>query len=367
MGLSIKEHERMKTMNEFISLSQTHSEIKVKEESVDGELFYIVSYMIGNRELWKNPLSRECRGITFSSNGDIVCRPFQKFFRLNELDETDETLFKNKPFLLFDKIDGSMVTPVKINNKIVFKTKKSFYSDVALSAQQAMTKELNDFCHYCLTILNATPIFEYTSPDYRIVIDYGKQNKFTLLALRHLQTGQYLDHTPYKSDAFDTVQPLYNFSDLTQIQDHLKSVEGIEGYVLDFGEGQKIKIKSAWYDSLHHSLTELHEKSIVESILNEQIDDVKVILLQQGIDITPIEQLELTISQEIGDMQHKVETLCKQDKELTVKDFALKYAGHPLFHLLMAAFRGKDPNIIRFWKLNNLSRFSTVPFFKGLL
>jgi tRNA splicing ligase len=119
------------SFDDFIELTKKKEEIKCKEEIIDGQKVYIFSYMVSMENTFDSDLARECRGIVFDENKNCICRPFHKFFNVGE-----------KEFTLPDKIDwnnidhvgikhdGSMLTPVFINNKIYFKSKKSFYSDV---------------------------------------------------------------------------------------------------------------------------------------------------------------------------------------------------------------------------------------------
>jgi RNA ligase len=50
---------------------------------------------------------RECRGLIFSDKGNILSRRFHKFFNVNELEETHESLIDiNRPHILTEKMDG---------------------------------------------------------------------------------------------------------------------------------------------------------------------------------------------------------------------------------------------------------------------
>ena len=122
---------------DFIDLSLNVKEIRHSTEYVDGKTMHIFCYMIATPELFINPLERECRGIVFNDLGECVCRPFHKFWNIAE---REETLPQNidwdniGPITL--KYDGSLLTPVVINEKIFWKTKKSFYSSVAQEVQK---------------------------------------------------------------------------------------------------------------------------------------------------------------------------------------------------------------------------------------
>lgn len=62
---------------------------------------------------------------------------------------------------------------------------------IAAEAFVARNPHYQDFAKWCIQN-DITPIFEYTSPTNRIVLKYNEE-KLTLLAARHMITGQYLD------------------------------------------------------------------------------------------------------------------------------------------------------------------------------
>lgn len=353
----------MYNLNEFVSFAALNPEIKMKEEVVENEQFLIFSYMIGNTELWKNHIARECRGITFNKKtGECVSLPFEKFFRLNELEETQENHFLDKPFEVFEKIDGSMVTPILINGNIYLKTKKSFYSDVAILANKLMPENVKKLSKWCLEELNSTPIFEFTSPDNQVVIDYGDTPKFNLLAIRNNATGLYWSYDTMihvvKEDNIPITNKFTNFQSIQEIKSFLGISKGIEGFVLLFNNKKRIKIKSSWYDNLHKLRTELRERDIVEMILDETIDDCKALITEQGLELKTILNLEQEVSHSLGELKKEIESVVSECKHLTVKEFASFYNNTPLFPLLIAEFRGKDPDYVSFWKKNNLSKYS---------
>ena len=72
-------------------------------------------------------LLRECRGIVFDSKtGEIINRPFHKFFNINgELEEcSSKNINLSKKHYWLEKLDGSMISSIyDPNGKIRFKTK----------------------------------------------------------------------------------------------------------------------------------------------------------------------------------------------------------------------------------------------------
>jgi len=72
--------------------------------------------------LWK--LRRECRGIVFGNDGKVIARRFHKFFNVNETDETLSTKINlNRPFVITEKLDGTMISPYFTESKLRYATK----------------------------------------------------------------------------------------------------------------------------------------------------------------------------------------------------------------------------------------------------
>jgi len=348
------------------NLSHLRNEKKIvfKEETVDNKKFTIVSYMIADIELWKLPQARECRGITFNEEGVCVAAPFEKFFRLNENEFTQEHLLTGD-FLCQEKIDGSMVCPVLVNDKLVLKTKKSFFSGVALLATKYITKEVESLSRMFLNI-GYTPIFEFVSPQNQVVVNYEFCG-LTLLAVRHCQTGHYIPYSSLQRYCDFYHIPLvrsYENKSLGELKEEMKVKREFEGYVLIFDSGERIKLKTDWYDSLHGSLTEVSERDIVKMILHETIDDYKAILNERGKSIEFIDHLESFISLQLGHISREVEEIKNEHIALSVKDFALKFSKHPLFSLLIKSFKQQDYDVIEFWERKHLSSFSPTALFK---
>ena len=245
-------------MNLQLSDYVNKDNIAVKEEIVDGQKLYIVSYVFIDSELWRDEKNLEARGLVFDENGSIVCRPFEKFFNLNENQFTQYNDLDFTGAEYYEKVDGSMVTPVVFGDKIYFKTKKSFYSEVAQSCQQDFgdNKKLIEFCMY-MKRLNMTPIFEYTSPSNRVVVDYGQEPRLTLLDIRRAD-GMYMLRITVEYLAKCYKLDIVKKYDNTSIQDILKEdIENREGYVVKLKSGQRVKVKFPSYLLKHHTLNRL--------------------------------------------------------------------------------------------------------------
>lgn len=333
--------------------------VKFKDEIVDGHSYTIVAYMIGDKDFWDDPAALETRGNAYDTEtGECVCATFPKFFNVNERQDTQEHLIKDRFIECFEKRDGSMVTPILTKSgSVVFKTKKSFYSDVAKLANQVAPKEVIDVSRELLES-GITPIWEFTHPDCRIVIDYDPRENFTLLAARDLKTGRFVRH-PELILNFPEVKIIKRHSMTWGVIDQsIKNDVGIEGYVLLLDDGRRVKYKTHWYIALHHTMTELRVRDIAEAVVSETLDDIKSLVASQGKDIAPLEAIEDSVSQELQHLRNEVTVAAQPFIGSSFKDAAMALKGTPLFSLIMSQLRGKEPDYIDYWKRNFLKKYS---------
>lgn len=107
-----------------------------KEEIVDSETFTIVFYQIADNQFWEQPFATEVRGHVFDSTGKCVSAALEKFFNLNEQKNTQQDVLDFTNCVSYEKEDGSQITTLVLNDKVYLKTKKTFYSDVAINANK---------------------------------------------------------------------------------------------------------------------------------------------------------------------------------------------------------------------------------------
>ncbi len=139
-------------------------------------------------------LRRELRGIIFdTATGEILRRPFFKFFNINERDETQlNRLDSSKEHWIDTKLDGSMIAVFMHDGELIYGTKMVAPDFNELVKQFVAASDI-DYDSFCRDVIEKgyTPIFEFMHPQKRIVIDYGKP-ALTLLAVRNMVTGEFL-------------------------------------------------------------------------------------------------------------------------------------------------------------------------------
>lgn len=310
----------------------------------------VVCYNISNEKSFSTPEEKEARGIAFDQNGDIISRPLHKFFNLAEREEVQpHNLNWNTIVAGFDKMDGSMITAGFIGNEFFVKSKKSFKSDVAVSAKAFCVENSKyiRFTEYC-SLAMLTPIFEFTSPEHRIVLRYNQEN-MTLLHIRNTITGEYLMPWEVKklADKFDIPynMPIFGSEmDMVSLVKSLNTVEGIEGYVIQFQNGEMIKIKTKWYMDLHHVVTFQRKRDIAKMVIDETIDDFigYLSLNAPNADLSQVHHINTFITDFIEGIKMEVEEVAKPFVGKTFKEAAIALKGHPLFGFAMRYLRGQE-------------------------
>lgn len=235
-------------------------------------------------------LRRECRGIIFDSKtGDIIRRPFHKFFNVNEREETqDHVVDLSRPHAILEKLDGSMIAPFIVDGEIIWGTKMGA-TDVAQPVEE-FVKNNPEYDAFAgdLLIQGWTPIFEWCSRKQRIVLDY-KEDQLILTATRNMYTGEYARHVALEHVAsqyrIPVVRAFEPQTDMKAFLEYVRDLEDLEGFVVRFDDGHMLKLKCHWYLQIHKAKEAiLQDRNIVELILDDKLDDVKAHLPKEDCD-----------------------------------------------------------------------------------
>ena len=234
-------------------------------------------------------IRRECRGIIFDTEtGDVIRRPFHKFFNVNEREETqDHVVDLSRPHAILEKLDGSMIAPFIVDGQMIWGTKMGA-TDVAKPVEEFVDDDYIDFAVFCISN-GMTPIFEWCSRKQRIVLDYGSEDQLILTAIREIKSGRYLSQDAMQDLALGYNVPVVRAfepqTDMKAFLEHVRDLEDLEGFVVRFDDGHMLKLKCHWYLQIHKAKEAiLQDRNIVELILDEKLDDVKAHLPQEDRD-----------------------------------------------------------------------------------
>lgn len=224
----------------------------------DGHPLLIANYSdaVQFRNYW-NEVTLNCRGLIFDWDGEILARPWKKFFNLGD---------SKAPWIGFDdrvevtdKMDGSLGILYMYDGKPSISTRGSFHSTQAGWATKHIRKieglDLRFAPHF-------TFLFEIIYPTNRIVVDYGRFEGLVLLGAVEVENGHAIG--PNEAAALlnwpgltTELMPHKSINDVLAASDR----ENTEGYVIRRGDDM-VKWKRPDYINLHRLISNLSEKSV---------------------------------------------------------------------------------------------------------
>lgn len=209
-----------------------------------------------------------CRGLILDGEGNVVARPFNKFFNLSE----HKGPIPDGDFTISEKMDGSLGVMYPLGDgKWGIATRGSFESDQAVMATGMLNLYIlrhgTDWINPAYTYL-----FEIIYPTNRIVVDYGKAERLVLLACINTETNR----DDWLAPSYGDTVKFYSMPDVTDPKQlhNLKFDETTanrEGFVLRFTNGLRLKFKFDEYVRLHRILTETSSTVIWEVIAVEDM------------------------------------------------------------------------------------------------
>lgn len=213
------------------------------------------------------PLLRSCRGLVTDLEGNIAGRGFDKYFNWEE-HNISEFPDSSRQIEISEKMDGSLLIVFKYNDQVVYTTRGSFYSDQAIAGG----KLFNELYKEDWIEAGCTYLFEYISPENRIVVSYDKSDLIHLARIDN-STGFDLERDS-KFKCVNVIELEDNcFSDIFAGYSKLKSLNSPnkEGFVIRaLSDGTypdwRCKIKFDDYIKLHRIVTGVSNKTVWEML-----------------------------------------------------------------------------------------------------
>ena len=222
-----------------------------------------VQYGEGNAQykFWDD-VTKQCRGLVTDNEGNVVARPFKKFFNIEENQHTP-----TEQFDVYEKMDGSLGILFNYKGEWVLATRGSFTSDQSVKGTELLQK-------YDYQRLNPdyTYLFEIIYPENRIVCTYDFED-LVLLGMIHTESGDEVNiHSGNDEDVrfknllnnlgFNIVRKYDGISDYTYLKHAIS--DNREGFVVRFSNGDRMKIKGEEYLRLHKIMTNLSTTGVWE-------------------------------------------------------------------------------------------------------
>lgn len=225
-------------------------------------------------------IRRECRGLIFDANGNLMSRPFHKFFNINEREETQtHAIDMMMQHVIMEKMDGSMIRPILVDGYLRLATKMGV-TNVAMQAEEwlaASGDNVKGWLRSCVEN-GTTPLLEWVSPFNQIVLAYEEPD-LVYLGSRDNVTGEYF----FDEDVPFTLVTRYGSieGNLVDYISRQRGAEDREGDIIRFVDGHMVKVKNDWYVRIHKTIDRIvFDRNIVNLIINEEVDDVIPMLPQ---------------------------------------------------------------------------------------
>jgi len=202
--------------------------------------------------LW-DEITLMCRGLVTNSKGEIVARPFKKFFNMEEGKHTPTSEFE-----VYEKMDGSLGIFFYYNGEPVLATRGSFTSDQAIKGREI----LNKYNWKQGTYEGYTYLFEIIYPENRIVVDYNGLEELVVLGVVETATGKECNYDEMASEGFVLVKKYDGIKDYSTLKSMIAN--DAEGYVIRFSNGDRMKIKGEEYLRLHKIMTNVSTTAVWE-------------------------------------------------------------------------------------------------------
>ena len=290
-----------------------------------------------------NAVNSLCRGLVISSDGEIVARPFKKFFNFEELKEEAANFSPDNIKEIWTKEDGSLIVAFWWDGSWHTITRGSWASDQALSAPILLSKRFLSGADRSKTYL-----FELVGPsNINVVRNYEKD---TLILLGIISTQSALEATAEEirlyAEGFGFNAPkLWTAEEFSYdiIKNNLNP--NFEGVVLKNKWGERCKIKTETYVQLHKVVTGLSESGIFKlwqdrvdgKLSMEGIPDEFFTEINQKMDAIGVRWIKYrdSIFEEWREAKSMLES------GISRKDIAI---NHPkLRHILTNAVQNTDP------------------------
>jgi RNA ligase len=249
-------------------------------------------------------ITLNCRGLVLDNKGNVIAKPFPKFFNYEEHKPED---IPNETFEVYEKLDGSLgiifyyerelsyeeryriwyinnfesgfeynelVIPnfddpyyeptSRIKSEWHIATRGSFTSEQAIKG-----KEMLDKLNKTALIPGHTYLAEIIYPENRIVVDYGNEEKLVVLGAYNNETGKEVEVDEMVNEGWEVVMKYKTWGEDWETLKREISKDN-EGYVIRFFGGMRMKIKGTEYVRLHKILTNFSTKDIWELLRNNE-------------------------------------------------------------------------------------------------
>jgi len=259
-------------------LEKYHQDGLLQKQTHPTKDLYIWNYTpkVQYESLW-DEITLQCRGLVTNSNGDIISKPFGKFFNYEEVIDKNLIPWDSEYAYVQDKMDGSLGILFFYDGEWIMSTRGSFTSEQSIRGLEILKSkyDLNKF------LKEVTYLCEIIYPENRIVVNYGHE-KITFLSVStpELELNWYTARTIFNSSGIKE-EDIVNSTMITFNKETFETYKKLntpnsEGFVIRFYPSNfRMKIKFEEYVRLHRILTSVSNRDVWEYLKDEKpFDDL---------------------------------------------------------------------------------------------
>ena len=247
--------------------------MKIDISKIDQTQFMTHPHVWNNETLWLiqpvhigakwNQTNKHFRSSLWNEDGELVSAGFAKFTNWGENPEHFPPPENLSDCVFTEKLDGSLLIVSKYKGKFILRTRGTVDAskldngyEIELFKTDILPKLLDVHLVYGVTdTWKYSFLFEWTSPENRIVVRYGDSPTWSLVGIVYHGDYSLIDQLTLDNLAWQhglNRPTVYKFTTIAEFLDLVAKWEGKEGVVCYSKNGQMLhKVKSDWYLALH--------------------------------------------------------------------------------------------------------------------
>lgn len=205
-----------------------------------------------------NEITLASRGLIINDEtGEIVARPFSKFFNYSEHATPEELM--TGPVTVAEKLDGSLTISMPTPDGLVLNTAGGFQSSQGAHATKIYRERYEGKWN---PRKNTTYMWEIIYPENRIVVNYGDEDDIYLLGAVNKRTGRSIPLKELKEWKWKKATEYPEFSSIHEAV-AAPNRSNHEGYIIHYTDTDtRIKVKHDEYLTLHRIATNTSSRTV---------------------------------------------------------------------------------------------------------
>jgi RNA ligase len=203
------------------------------------------------------------RGLILDADGRVVAKPFSKFFNLGE---PSCPSLPNLPYDVYEKVDGSLGIWYFYKDAWRVATRGSLANEYTAYAQQFAPLLADVPTHW-------TVMTEICMPADLDGMPRAVKHEPGLVYLGAVNRLSHDDINPRDQRSWPYRIAMRLNASIDDLLLRVKDTEGVEGWVIRFENGFRVKIKTAWYLQLFRAISNLTEKHVKELMTKAGLDE----------------------------------------------------------------------------------------------